>query len=86
MHAFKSYSNQKVSILSYCKIIICIRLKSELFIHCAAAALIRACMVLLLLTLYSMAYVLFSIFDLPFANSDKIKADLAGQTFHESRK
>ena len=32
------------------------------------------------------ANVLFSIFDLPFANSDKIKADLAGQTFHKSRK
>ena len=30
--------------------------------------------------------VLFSIFDLPFANSDKIKADLAGQTFHRNRK
>ena len=31
-------------------------------------------------------YELFSIFDLPFANSDKIKADLAGQTFHRNRK
>ena len=31
--------------------------------------------------------VLFSIFDLPFANSDKIKADfLAGQTFHRNSK
>ena len=32
------------------------------------------------------AYVLFLIFNQPFANSDKIKADLAGQIFHKSRK
>ena len=31
-------------------------------------------------------YELFSIFNLPFANSDKNKADLAGQTFHRNRK